>query len=332
VVFDQKVETWVDLHVKAFEWFNSVPRRVVLDNLKSGIVKAVLHDAEAQRSYRELAEHYNFLISPCRPATPQHKGKVEQGGVHYVKRNALAGRDFADDREANAHLERWTMEVAGVRDHGTTREQPLVRFARERELLQPLPATRYEVTTWKRAKLHRDCHVVFEGAYYSAPHRLVGKTLWVKATSRRVELQHEHAGVATHDRASRRGEWKTHPDHLPPDKLAGLLPQPAQIRATALTVGPATTEFIDLLLGERPMDRLRGAQAIVKLRRRVGAARLEAACGRALFFGEVRYHTVKTILKKGLDLEPLPATSGTPTPLPKTAVFARPTSDFLPTL
>ena len=95
IVFDQKVETWVELHVRAFESLGGVVKRVVLDNLKAGIVKAVVHDQEAQRSYRELAEHYGFLISPCRPHTPHHKGKVESG-VRYVKRNALAGRKFKD--------------------------------------------------------------------------------------------------------------------------------------------------------------------------------------------------------------------------------------------
>lgn len=70
LVFDQKVETWVELHVRALESFGGVVKRIVI--LKAGIVKAVVHDQEAQRSYRELAEHYGFLISPCRPHTPEH--------------------------------------------------------------------------------------------------------------------------------------------------------------------------------------------------------------------------------------------------------------------
>jgi transposase len=103
IVFDQKIATWIGLHVRAFEYFGGVPTRIVLDNLKAGIVSAVLYDQEAQRSYRECAEHYGFLIAPCRPRTPRHKGKVESG-VHYVMRNALAGRDFKDIAAANAHL------------------------------------------------------------------------------------------------------------------------------------------------------------------------------------------------------------------------------------
>jgi transposase len=326
MVFDQKVETWVELHVRAFEWFGGVVHRIVIDNLKSGIVKAVLHDQEAQRSYRELAEYYGFLISPCRPRTPEHKGKVESG-VHYVKRNGLAGRDFVDITAGNAHLLRWVMEVAGLRDHGTTHEQPLVRFEREREALLPLPPQRYEIAVWKQAKLHPDCHVVFDYAYYSAPYRLVGEELWVRGTPRRVEIYRDYERIATHPRAVHKGQRRTLDEHLPPEKLAGLFPEPVRLRAQAEKVGPSAQEFIDRMLGERPLDRLRSAQGVLKLGQRFGANRLEAACRRALSFDEVRYHTVKNILNRGLDVEPI-KTELTAGPLPATSVFARTASEW----
>jgi transposase len=89
-VFDQRVETWLRCHRNGFNFFGGVPARVVIDNLKAAIVRAIQDDPAVQASYRECALHYRFLISPCRPGTPQHKGKVEQGGVHYVKRNRFA--------------------------------------------------------------------------------------------------------------------------------------------------------------------------------------------------------------------------------------------------
>lgn len=326
-VFDQKIETWCRLHVNAFEFFGGVTERVVIDNLKAAIVKAVVHDPEAQRSYRELAEHYNFLISPCRPRTPEHKGKVESG-VHYVNRNALAGRTFPTIQEKNVYLLRWVMQVAGVRDHGTTHEAPLDRFEKERPFLKPLPPDRYELVVWKEAKLHPDCHVVFEYNYYSAPCRLVGQKLWVRALSQRIELYHQHERIATHPRAVGRGQRVTHLDHLPPEKVQGLQPHQEHLRARAQEIGPATSEVIERLLGDRPLDRLRTALAIVGMAKRVGAARLEAACQRALAFDDVRYPVIKNILKKGLDAEPLPVSE--PGPLPKTSLFARPPSEMDP--
>ncbi len=152
-VFDQEVATWCRCHRAACEFFGGVPRRLVPDNLKAAIVHAALYDPEVQRVYRELAEHYGFLIAPCRPRTPEHKGKVEQGGVHYVKRNCLAGRAFRDVHDANGHALRWCLETAGRRLHGTIKQQPLVVFETvERAALLPLPPTPWAPVTWKQAK------------------------------------------------------------------------------------------------------------------------------------------------------------------------------------
>jgi transposase len=76
-VFDQKIGTWLLLHRNAFAFFGGVPKRAVIDNLKSAIVKAVWDDPQVQQSYRECAAHYGFLIAPCRPKTPEHKGYVK---------------------------------------------------------------------------------------------------------------------------------------------------------------------------------------------------------------------------------------------------------------
>jgi len=331
LVFDQTVATWLRLHQAAFEFFGGVPRRVVLDNLRAAIVHTSLHDPEVQRSYRECAEHYGFLIAPCRPRTPEHKGKVEQGGVHYVKRNALAGRVFRDVHEGNRHLWRWCVETAGRRIHGTTKRAPLEVFdTLERAALRPLPLWPWELVEWKRAKLHADCYVVFGGAYYSAPHRLLGERLWVRATLSKVELFHDYTLVATH-RAARPGQRRTLTAHLPPDKVHFLMQTPAWCQTQVAQIGAACAQFIDALLGDRPLDRLRGAQGVLRLAQRYGASRLDAACARAHAVGEYRYHTVKTILAQALDQQPLadlvPSGAAPASPPPH---YARPWTTFFP--
>jgi hypothetical protein len=113
----------------------------------------------------------------------------EQGGVHYVKRNFFAARPPAPLDELNRALRRWAEAVAGQRVHGTTRQRPLERFrAVEAAALRPLPPAPYDPAVWKRVGLRRDCYVVFEQAYYSAPFRLVGQPLWVRGGARTVEL------------------------------------------------------------------------------------------------------------------------------------------------
>jgi transposase len=328
-VFDQKLATWLRLHEEAFQSFGGVPRKVVIDNTKTAIVKAALYDPIVQRTYREFAEHYGFLISPCRPRTPEHKGKVESG-VGYVKRNFLAGRPPMPIVQGNEKLLVWVEETAGMRIHGTTKERPLARFLEiERAALLPLPCASYDHGIWKQAKLHPDCHVVIDGAYYSAPHRLIGRKLWVRTNGREVVIFHDYERVATHPWGPP-GSRQTNPAHYPPEKVAYLLATPASCQKRARTIGEATAELVDRLFAERPLDRLRAVQAILRLARKYGPKRLEAAARRALLFGETSYGTVKRILEKGLENDPLPEALALPPTEKRTYAFARPGSEIFP--
>ena len=302
-VFDQKVESWLRCHRHAFEFFNGVPDRLVIDNLKAAIIKACWENPQVQNAYRECAQHYGFLISPCRPYTPQHKGKVEQGGVHYVKRNFLSGREPTTITQANRDILVWCETTAGQRIHGTIKEQPLVRFQEVEEArLQPLPNTPYDLAIWKVAKLHRDCYVVFDNAYYSAPFRLVGQQLRVRGGTQAVQIYtSDYQLVATHDRAQQAGQRQTHPSHLPPEKLPGLYLNREMCGIVAHDIGPATTQVVQTLLDDQVLDRLPAVRRLLKLRERFGDRRLEAACVRAQRFEDPSYMTVKRILVTGRD-------------------------------
>jgi transposase len=325
-VFDQKMETWLSLHRNALAFFGGVPRRLVIDNLKAAIARACWDAPLAQQAYRECAEHYGFLISPCRPRTPEHKGKVEQGGVHYVKRNFLGGRQPTTITQANQDVRRWVNTKAGLRIHGTTREQPLVRFATEKALLQPLPSTPYDLAVWKEVLLHRDGHIVFEQAYYSAPFHLVGQRLWVRGGTQEVQIYTtDYTLVATHMRAQTPGQRVTHLDHLPIYKVPGLTLSRPECCQRAAEIGPATAEAVQALLDHRPEDRLRVAGRLLRLGERFGKTRLEAACARALACDDACYTTIKRILEQALDRHPPPVV----TPAPLARAFVRPASELL---
>jgi len=332
LVFDQRVETWLLCHQHAFSAFGGVPARIVPDNLKAAIVKASFTEPVAQRAYRECAQHYGFLIDPNPPRSPHLKGKVEQGGVHYVKRNFLAGRDPAALDVLNRALRTWTTEVAGQRVHGTTRQRPLVRFKEvEQAALLPLPATPYDPALWQQAMVYRDGYVSFERAYYSAPYRLVGQALWVRGGARTVDLYtQDHQLVATHDRARAPGERQTELAHLPPEKLPGLLLTREGCRTQAEAIGPTTLALVQRLLEHRPEDRLRSAGRVLSLARHYTPQRLEAACARAGHFGEADYATVKRILQQELDRQPLPAPVATGGAAGYT--FVRQAGDFVASL
>jgi transposase len=335
VVFDQRLETWLLCHRHAFEYLGGVPERIVLDNLKSAIVHACVHEPVAQRSYRECAEHYGFLIDPNPPLSPWLKGKVEQGGVHYVKRNFLAGRDPEPQDDLNRKLREWIEQVAGVRIHGTTRQAPLERFrAVERDALLPLPRDPYDLAVWAKLQVHRDCHVTFEHSDYSAPFGLVGQELWVRGGSRTVELYTaRHELVATHDRAPAKGMRITLPTHWPQEKVPGLVVNREDCRVQAARIGPATFAIVDRLLAHRPEDRLKVAGRLLRLGTLYGAERLEQACARAEAFGEGEYVAVKRILQGEHDQEPLPTATRGPAPdPPRTFTFMRPVGELVAAL
>jgi transposase len=306
LVFDQKTATWLGLHRRAFEYFGGVVKRVVPDNLKPAVLKALVYDPVLGEAYRKMALHYGFLISPTKPRTPRHKGKVENG-IHYVQRNFMAGQEFADIHFANQHLLVWVKEVAGVRNHGTTHQPPLKMFYEtEQSALLSLPEEPFSLSEIRICKVHPDCHVVIAGSYYSVPYAYVGQKVEAYVHERVVELYQGQTLLATHVRCQQPGLWQTRLEHYPPHKAAYLQQTPDFCRKYAAKLGPATSKVVNNLLSERPLDRLRSVQAILRLEEMVGPQRVEAACARALHYGDIRYRRIKDILNAALDREPLP--------------------------
>ncbi|MDH4191892.1 MAG: IS21 family transposase [Betaproteobacteria bacterium] len=301
-VWDQTVPTWLGCHRRAFEWFGAVPRRLIIDNAKCAITRACAREPLVQRAYAECAEGYGFRIDACPPADPQKKGIVE-AGVKYVKRNFIPTRTFRDMADLNEQAQRWVAEVAGVRIHGTTRERPLERFALEQPLMQALPAIAPDLGSWHQVSVHRDCHVQHGRILYSVPFALVGKRLWLRATDTSVSIYEDFRLVATHPRGRRAGERMTVREHLPPEAQAFFLRDRTWCVKQAAAIGAACTELIERLLADRILERLRAAQGVLQLAERYGAARLEAACARALYHASPYYRTVKTILAGGFDLQ-----------------------------
>lgn len=130
-VFSQDVSNWLECHEKAFEFFGGVPKTILLDNLKSGVIKPELYDPVINKGYAELDErHYGFVIDPARVRAPQHKGKVERA-VSVVKRHLLAGREFEDINHANERAVLWAKEEIGMEVNGTTKKKPYECFKLE---------------------------------------------------------------------------------------------------------------------------------------------------------------------------------------------------------
>jgi transposase len=311
VVFDQKTETWLRLHVEAFKSFGGVPHTVVPDNLKSAVVRAAFavdDDSELNRSYRELARHYGFRVDPTPPRAPKKKGKVE-ASVKYVKRNALAGRGGEDVSLVRAALARWTTEVAGTRVHGTTGKKPLEVFEKEeRARLLPMPTRPYELVVWKRCTVHADCHVEFDGRLYSVPWRLVRQAVWTRATHASVVVYHDDEVVARHERRGK--HWRsTLDEHLPEERGARRHRGRDYWQQRADKIGADVGTFVRAVFNaDDVLSQLRKVQSIVTHLEKFPPERAQAACRRASFYGAKTYQAVRDILRRGLDLEPVRVT------------------------
>jgi len=300
IVKSQDITTWCNCHIHAFEYFGGVPEVIIPDNLKSAIIKASFMDPVANRSYADLAGHYNFQIDPCLPGTPEHKGKVESG-VKYVKNNFIPLREFKNFTDANAQLMDWEKNTARVRIHGTTRRQPKELFDKyEEEALRSLPHDRFEITLWKDLKVGRDIHVQCNQAYYSVPCELRGEQVQVRITSSQIAVFHNNKIVAVHYPALK-GKRRTNYDHYPPDKNRYMKWDTDYCISLAEKTGKNTLIVIQKLLHHEPIRSLRSAQNILRKAEKYGTDKLEDACTRAVHFGNYTYHGIKNILEKDLD-------------------------------
>ena len=300
-IWDQSVATWLACHRRAFEWFGGITTRVIIDNPKCAITKACYHDPEVQRAYADCAEGYGFLIAPCPVRDPQKKGRVESS-VKYIKNAFVPLREFRSLGDANKQLRQWLMEVAANRIHGTTRTQPLKRFAEtEQHLLKALPDAPPEIAVWAKVKVHGDCHVQFEQCRYSVPYTLVHQSLWLRASDTSVRIYQAHALKAIHSRLKHPGDRSTLDAHLPPHALAFKMRDPQWCLKQATEIGEHCKRLITCLFHDKVLDNLRAAQGIVGFRKRYGEIRVNAACLRALTFDNIRYRAIKQILEKGLD-------------------------------
>ena len=161
-VFRQGQQSFVTSHVKAFNDFGGAPKRIVLDNLKSGVIRPDLYDPQFNRAYQEMAEHYNTFLDPARVRSPKDKGKVERD-VQTIRekfKELTALYPSITLAELNQRILDWLRGDYGLTKHGTTHQMPYKVFQEEEQpKLIPLPPEPFEAAFWKEATIHPDCAI-----------------------------------------------------------------------------------------------------------------------------------------------------------------------------
>ncbi len=305
VVFDQSTVTWLRLHMAAFAYLGGVPRTLVPDNLKAAIIQSAFGaDRESlvvNHSYRELARHYRFHIDPTPPRAPQKKGKVESG-VKYVKHNFFDRHERESVQLVRSKLRVWLLETAGQRIHGTTGLRPLDVFETlERPVLRPLPATPYQIAVWRNARVHPDSHIHVSGALYSVPFVHIGKTVEVRVCEHRIQVFVDDVTVAEHQPIAR--GYSTKDSHLPEGRSELRHRHRSYWEQKAADMHPDVASYItEVFDSDDVLSQLRVVQAIVSHLATFPVERAAGACRRASQHGSFTYKSIKTILRKGLDL------------------------------
>lgn len=321
----QKVGDWIGSHVRCLEFLGGVPRDLVPDQLKSGVTGACRYEPSIQRTYEEMAQHYGTTVLPARPAHPRDKAKVERA-VQVVQRWILArlrNRVFFSLDELNAAIAELVEELNArtMKTYGASRRELFERL--DRPALRPLPPGRFVCGDWKKVTVNIDYHVEYDGHYYSVPHTRVGETLWVRATASTVEVfeseqRRDDERVVSYARSHERGRHTTLPEHMPKAHRSHAEWTPSRFLRWASDIGPETAKLVEAILSERPHPEqgYRSCLGILRLSKRYGQERLEAACARAVAVRARSYRHVDSILRNGLDRIAMKDTAAATTPPP----------------
>ena len=268
--------------VNALTFFGGSPRNLIFDNLKAAVLNGAGRSACLHPEFLALCGYFCMQPVACARRDPESKGVVE-GGVRYVKHNALAGRaqELLRFEDYLALAPSWRDQVANVRIHESTRERPIDRFRQERALLRPLPAIPFDTDEVVPAVVNPHARIAFDGNRYSAPPRFVRKPITVRANRDELRLLHEGQVVAQHVRSYERGQLLVLAEH----RLAALTlrQRPSQ---QALTEefdawGPVARAF-HLGLNSRPLKTNVHVRRLLNLAQVYGRTEVLAAMARAV--------------------------------------------------
>ena len=212
----QTMEHFLACHQHAFEFFGGIPHKIMVDNLKSAVLKRTLGAAPVfNPTYADFAAHCGFTIAPCNVGKGNEKGRVENG-VGYVKKNFLAGLEIPDFSALNPAATHWLETVANVRVHGETREQPTVLWHTERPSLRPLPLHPFDIATVAQVRASRQFRVTVETNRYSVPAQYASHALTLKTYPDRLCIYLGDQLIARHTRHYDRFQDVEDPDHPKP--------------------------------------------------------------------------------------------------------------------
>jgi len=309
-VSSQKLQDWIEAHIRALKFFGGTPKFLVPDNLKAAVIDAEQFDPILNRTYQRFANHYKVGVMPARRCRPKDKAKVEKG-VQNTEYRALAkirDRTFFSLRELNQELKLLCEE---------TNNEPFQKLSGTRTTwfeeidkpaLEPLPLDDFEFENWIIGyRVPKDYHVNVLGHNYSVPFKYAHQIVDIRFTKYVVEILHGNTRVASHIRSWAENQSTTSPEHQTPAHALYRGLSSEYFLEQADQIGPNTKTVVQTLLKSKLYPQLSYSECfgIVRtLRSEFGDAEVELACIQAIRLQSIGYRVIKNILKA--DVNQLP--------------------------
>jgi transposase len=300
----QQLPDWTAAHVRMLEYFEGSTDLWVPDQLRSAVSRPCRYEPEVNRSYQELARHYGAVVIPARPGKAKDKARVESM-VQVAQRWILArlrNRTFFSLEELNAAIAVLLEDLNGrkMQKIGKSRRELWEKL--DRPALKALPIHRYEQAEWKTCRVNIDYHIEVARHPYSVPFQLLGEQVEARFSASVVEIYYKGRRLDSHPRRYDH-QPSTKAEHMPSAHRAHAEWTPSRLIHWGEKTGPATGRVVAGILKSRPHPEqgYRACLGLMRLGKRYGADRLEAACERAEHLRAFSYTTVKNILASGQD-------------------------------
>jgi len=299
---------WIGSHIRALEFIKGVPTIIIPDNWKTGVTNPCYYEPDLNPTYRDFADHYGTVIIPARKRKPRDKAKVE-AGVLLVERwilAALRNRTFFTVAELNEAIRELLIRLNNRKFRKLDTTRAILFEELERAALKPLPPDRFTPVDWEKARVNIDYHIEILRHYYSVPYRLVHEQVEARISASTVEILFKGRRIATHARSFVVGGHSTRAEHRP-KKHQDLQWTSSRISERGRAIGASTEAVLQRIMKTRKHPELgyRSCLGVLRLATRYSNERLEAACRRALRMNACSYKSIKSILKTGLDRQPV---------------------------
>ena len=303
----QHQEAWIAAHVHMYQFFGGVTRILIPDNLKTGVEKASWDNPTINKIYQEMAEHYGTAVIPARVRRPKDKPNAERtvGIVSTWIIAALRNQKFFNLTELNAAIREKLDEFNRKPFQKKEGSRFSVFLEEEKPMLLPLPASSYELATWKIATVQFNYHISVDKMHYSVPYEYIKQKVDVRVTSNVIEVFYKNRRICSHPRLhGRPGQYNTIPEHMPEDHQKYTQWNATRFISWAESVGSNTAVVVKAILSSHKVEQqgYRSCLALLKLADKYSVTRLEAACCKALSYTpNPSFKSIKTILTTGQD-------------------------------